>query len=111
MKPIVKRYRVFRLAIFEGLALTYKSKDHIELLYEDGRWLMNCAYDSLTCGSQFPQETNDGVGGVAIQAARGLIEEQQQARLCRELYTNGQSLFLLDTQARDQSILDILEFE
>lgn len=72
------------------------------------------AKNTLTGGSELPQEPNNIEGRLAVETRCGLVKEEQELRLGSQLDTDGESLPGLDAETEtgetDESIGEILEF-
>ena len=84
----------------EDVAAGVEREDLVKLLDELRRRLVDGAHDGLPGRAELAEEAHDGIGRLRVEAARGLVEEEQQRRLGRELDANRQPLLRLDAQRR-----------
>ena len=71
----------------------------VKVLEQHGRRLVDGAQDGLPGVGELPQEAHDVEGGTRVEAGRGLVEEDEQLRLARELDGDRHPLPLLLVQA------------
>ncbi|KAF5122339.1 hypothetical protein E5D57_012816 [Metarhizium anisopliae] len=95
----------------EDVAAGVEREDLVKLLDELRRRLVDGAHDGLPGRAELAEEAHDGIGRLRVEAARGLVEEEQQRRLGRELDANRQPLLGLDAQRRDDGVLQLLQLE
>jgi hypothetical protein len=61
---------------------------------------MDGTQDSLTCGSQLTEETNDVEGALRVETRGRLVQEEKEFGLGGELDTNGYTFALFDGKTR-----------
>lgn len=59
---------------------------------------MDGAQDSLPVVSELPDQSGNRPGSLAVETRSWLVEEQQDFRLRRELYSYRQALSLFDVE-------------
>ena len=78
----------------ESVTARVQSQDHVELLNQHGRRLVDRTHDSLSGLRKLLQETHDGKGRLTVQTASGLVEEKKKTGLGSQLDTDGDALLL-----------------
>lgn len=89
-----------QLAKVYHAAAALEQQQHVEIVKEDGRWLVDGTQDGLAGVGQLAQQTHDVGCGQRVEPGRGLVEEDEQLRLARQLDGDGQALALLLVEAR-----------
>ena len=87
------------LAKVDGAAALGQEEQAVEALEQHGARLVDGEQDGLAVAREFFHQVADGPAGLAVEARRRLVEEQQQLRLGRHLDADGQALALLDVEA------------
>ena len=100
LKVVEQRTRVLAdVAKVDRLAALGQEQQAVELLEEDGVGLVDGAQHGLAGVGELAEEDADGPGALRVEAAGGLVEEEEQLGLGDELDADGEELALLDVEA------------
>ncbi|TKW53776.1 hypothetical protein CTA1_1208 [Colletotrichum tanaceti] len=90
---------VANVAKVDGAAAAGEEQQAVELLEQDGAGLVDGAEHGLARVGELAQERADGPRALRVEPAGGLVEEQEQLGLGRQLDADGQELALLHVEA------------
>lgn len=95
----------------EGVSTGVESQDHVELLDQHGRRLVDGAHNRLTGLGELLQESHNRERGLTVQSTGRFIQEQQETGLRGQFDTDSHTLLLFHAERTDDSILDLVQLQ
>lgn len=95
----------------EGVSTGVESQDHVELLDQHGRRLVDGAHNRLTGLGELLQESHNRKRGLTVQTTGRLVQEQQETRLRGQFNTDSHTLLLFHAERTDNGILDLVQLQ